>query len=150
MGALTTRLGLSQWLDTGKKRLISISSLIFYGGGLALIPHASYAWHLGLIGFLCGMSHGIYYPALSSIAAERFHPLHTSNAMSLYLSAGNIGMFLGPPLWGFIGDRAGTIWIFAFAGLLVLISTLIFVVTHSWPPAHKIFWTMPRRLNRNL
>ena len=150
VGALTTRLGLSQWLDTGKKRLISISSLIFYGGGLALIPHASYVWHLGLIGFLCGMSHGIYYPALSSIAAERFHPLHTSNAMSLYLSAGNIGMFLGPPLWGFIGDRAGTIWIFAFAGSLVFISTLIFVVTHSWPPAHKIFWAMPRRLNRNL
>lgn len=144
-GALTTRLGISQWLDTGQRRLIGISSLIFYGVGLALIPHASYAWHLGLIGFSCGMCHGVYYPALSSIAAERFHPLHTSNAMSLYLSAANVAMFLGPPLWGFIGDRAGPIWIFAFAGFSVFVSTVIFVVTHSWAPAHKIFWAIPRR-----
>ena len=95
-----SRLGLSQKLDRGKNRLIAISSLTLYGVGLALIPHADHAWHLGIIGLGCGVSHGLYYPALSSFAAARFHPLHTGNAMSLYMSAFSLGMFLGSPILG--------------------------------------------------
>ncbi len=143
-GAFMTRLGISQRLDTGRKRVIAISSLTLYGVGLALIPHADYAWQLGLIGFCCGMSHGVYYPALSSIAAERFHPLHTGNAMSLYLSAASLGMFLGPPLWGFIGDQAGALWIFAAAGFFVIGSTVAFVVSRSWSPARRLIWATTR------
>ena len=136
-GALMTRLGLSQRLDRGRNRLIAISSLTLYGVGLAWIPHADHAWQLGLIGFGCGMSHGLYYPALSSYAAERFHPLHTGNAMSLYMSAFSLGMFLGSPLWGYVGNQWGYLWIFASAGLLVFCSTLIFVISRSWRPARE-------------
>ena len=139
-GAFTTRLGISQYLDTGRKRVIAISSLVLYGLGLALIPHADHAWQLGLLGFCCGMSHGVYYPALSSIAAERFHPLHTGNAMSLYLSAFSLGMFLGPPLWGFIGDRLSSVWMFAAAGVFVICATAAFVISRFWPAARRLIW----------
>ena len=143
-GALMTRLGLSQRLDRGRNRLIAISSLALYGVGLAWIPHADHAWQLGLIGFGCGMSHGLYYPALSSYAAERFHPLHTGNAMSLYMSSFSLGMFLGSPLWGYVGNQWGYLRIFASAGLLVFCSTLIFVISRSWRPARKLIWAKAR------
>lgn len=139
-GAFLTRLGISTRIDTGKKRMIAISSLILYGVGLALIPHAIYSWQLGLIGLFCGMSHGVYYPALSSIAAERFHPLHTGSAMSLYLSASSLGMFLGPPLWGFVGDQSGYVWVFRAAGFFLICSTVAFLMSRSWSPARRLLW----------
>ncbi len=126
-GSITTRLGLSQSLETGRRRLGAISSLVLYGLGLALVPLVSRPWQLGMLGLLCGMSHGIYYPALSSIAAERFHPLHTGNAMSLYTSASSLGIFLGSPTWGFFADRAGYLGIFMAAGLLLLVATVCFL-----------------------
>lgn len=147
-GALTTRLGLSQRLDSGKKRVIAISSLTLYGAGLALIPHAAHAWHLGMIGLCCGVSHGLYYPALNSYAAERFHPLHTGNAMSLYMSAASLGMFLGSPLWGYIGNQWGYLWVFAVAGSFVFLATLIFVISRSWRRAKKLIWVYRTRRGR--
>lgn len=139
-GAFSTRLTISQHLDTGRRRGIAISSLALYGVGLALIPHADRAWQLGLLGFCCGMSHGVYYPALSSIAAERFHPLHTGNAMSLYLSASSLGMFLGPPLWGLVSDRLNTDWMFAAAGGFMICATVVFVISRFWLAARKLIW----------
>ncbi|MXZ34965.1 MAG: MFS transporter [Acidobacteria bacterium] len=139
-GALVSRLGLSQKLDRGKNRLIAISSLTLYGVGLALIPHADHPWHLGMIGLGCGVSHGLYYPALSSFAAARFHPLHTGSAMSLYMSAFSLGMFLGSPFWGYIGNQWGYLWIFTAAGLFVFCSTLIFLISRSWSRARRLIW----------
>ncbi len=144
-GALMSRLGLSQRLDRGKNRLIAISSLALYGVGLGLIPQAANVWQLGVIGFGCGLSHGLYYPALSSYAAQRFHPLHTGNAMSLYMSAFALGMFLGSPLWGYIGNQWGYLWIFASAGLFVIVSTVIFVISRSWPKARRLIWAYTTR-----
>ncbi len=144
-GALVSRLGLSQKLDRGKSRLIAISSLTLYGVGLALIPHADHAWHLGMIGLGCGVSHGLYYPALSSFAAARFHPLHTGNAMSLYMSAFSLGMFVGSPVWGYVGNQWGYLWIFTVAGLFVFCSTLIFLISRSWSKARWLIWPYSSR-----
>jgi MFS family permease len=73
------------------------------------------------------MVHGIYYPSLSSIAAERFHPLHAGQAMSLYISASALGMFVGPPIWGALADRTGYPLMFVLAGAVLAVSALTFV-----------------------
>ena len=93
-----------------------------------------------MIGLGCGVSHGLYYPALSSFAAARFHPLHTGSAMSLYMSAFSLGMFLGSPFWGYIGNQWGYLWIFTAAGLFVFCSTLIFLISRSWSRARRLIW----------
>ncbi|MCI0418200.1 MAG: MFS transporter [Acidobacteria bacterium] len=129
MGAVLTRLGISQRLETGRRRLAAISSLVAYGACLACIPQASHTWQLSLLGLLGGMSHGVYYPALSSIASERFHASGTASAMSLYISSSSLGMFAGPPLWGALTDRTGYSWTFAAAGGMLIIATLVFIVT---------------------
>lgn len=126
-GAVLTRLSISQKLDNGRRRLFAIATLIVYGFVIGLVPRADSSWELGLIGVVCGMGHGIYYPSLSSIAAQRFHPLHTGQGMSLYISASSLGMFLGAPLWGSLADRLGYDWIFACAGLVIVLATILFL-----------------------
>lgn len=137
VGAVMTRLGVSHRLDSGYRRLAAISSLLAYAAALVLIPHAQEIWHLVVLGLLCGMSHGTYYPGLSSIASERFHPLHTGQALSLYLSASSLGMFVGPPLWGALADVTGYVTIFAAAGTILALSTSYFVLT-QWRHMRRV------------
>lgn len=127
LGAILTRAGISHRLDRGGWRLAGVSSLFFYGIALALIPVLTEPWHLVVVGLVCGMSHGIYYPSLSSLAAERFHPLHAGQAMSVYVAASSLGMFGGPPVWGLLADRLGFVVVFAVAGSMLALGTLSFV-----------------------
>ena len=127
VGAVVTRLGISQRLETQRRRIVAIAGLIVYGACLAFIPHVLKAWHLGILGFLSGMGHGVFYPALTSIAAERFHSSGTGSAMSLYISASSLGMFVGPLFWGFLADRTGYGWVFAGAGATLAGATMLFI-----------------------
>jgi len=127
MGAVMTRLGVSVRLDAGSRRLWAILTLVAYGISLGLIPHAASIWQLMGLGLICGMVHGIYYPCLSSLAAERFHPLHAIQAMGLYISASSLGMFTGPPLWGIVADWTGYSFMFASAAALLALSSTLFV-----------------------
>ncbi len=128
LGAILTRLGISHRLDMGSRRLAGISSLLVYSLGLALIPHVYFSWHLVVLGLVCGMSHGIYYPSLSSIAAERFHPLHTGQAMTLYTAASTLGLFIGAPVWGALADMTSYAFVFTVAALLLALSTVVFLL----------------------
>ena len=127
-GAILTRLGLSHMLDKGRRRLHALSTLVPYGVALVLIPHARTVTHLLLLGIVCGMAHGTYFPSLSSIATVRFHPLHTGQAMSLYISASALGQFLGPPLWGAVADAWGYGVMFAVVGGVLVVSAGVFIL----------------------
>jgi len=130
-GAILSRLGLAQHFDHGDRRLIAIASLALYALSLSLIPHGFRAWHLLVLGLACGLAHGTFYPGLSSLASERFHPLHTGPAMSLYISASTLGMFIGPPLWGSLVEFIGYSSLFGLAGI-ILFSTTTFFLIREW------------------
>lgn len=129
IGAILTRLSFSHRLDHGVRRYASISTLALYGFSLAWIPHAGSSHVLLGLGLACGMAHGTYYPSLSSIAAERFHPLHAGQGLSLYLSSSSLGMFIGPPIWGALVDCTGYAPMFLLAGLSMAAGTGVFVVS---------------------
>ena len=141
IGAVVTRLCTSNWLESPSRRLASISTLLLYSLSLALIPFAVTIWHLIILGLVCGMVHGTYYPSLSSIAAERFHPLHAGQALSLYVSASGIGMFVGPPLWGAVVDLAGYRVMFAASGVVLALNAILFV---AWQRRSKQLRTSSR------
>ncbi|MBM3801002.1 MAG: MFS transporter [Acidimicrobiia bacterium] len=126
-GAIVSRLGISQRLEVGSRRLGAIASLSAYGACLALLPQSARIWQLGILALLIGLCHGVYYPALSSLATERFHQSGTGAAMSLYMSASSLGHFLGPPLWGLLADLTEFQWIFAAAGATLVVASLAFV-----------------------
>lgn len=127
-GAILSRLGLAQHFDQGNRRLIAIASLALYALSLSLIPHGFRAWHLLLLGLACGLAHGTFYPGLSSLASERFHPLHTGPAMSLYISASTLGLFIGPPLWGSLVELIGYSSLFGLAGIILFSATTFFLM----------------------
>jgi MFS family permease len=131
IGAIVTRLGASQYLETGTRRLIAVCTLLLYSLGLGLIPWAGSVRRLIFPGVLCGIGHGMFYPALSSIAAERFHPSHAGQSMALYVSASASGMFAGPPLWGLLAARTGYPNLFLSAALVLAAATLIFLLVES-------------------
>ena len=128
-GAIVSRLGISQQLETGSRRLAAIASLSVYGVCLAMLPQSFHVWHLGALAMLIGLSHGVYYPALSSLAAERFHQSGTGTSMSLYMSSSSLGQFLGPPVWGLLADLTAYGWIFAAAGGTLVLATLAFLMS---------------------
>lgn len=132
-GAIASRLGISQRLELGSRRLAAIATLSIYGISLAMLPQVSRIWHLGVLALLIGLSHGVYYPALSSLAAERFHQSGTGTAMSLYISSSSFGQFLGPPVWGFMADLTDYRWIFAAAGGTLVLSTVAFLFSERRP-----------------
>ena len=127
IGAVITRGGISHLIESRASRLVGISTLFLYGTGLTLIPLVNQSSHLALVGFMCGSSHGLYFPSLSSIATDRFHPTHTGQGLSLYLSASSLGMFIGPPVWGLIADQTGHASIFSAAGSLLALGTTVFI-----------------------
>ena len=148
MGAIGTRLGISQRLDTGSRRLVAIATLALYGVGLALIPYVFNLWQLGMVGLLCGLTHGIYYPALSSIAAERFHPLHTGQGMTPYSSVSSLGMFLGPHLGGRLADLGGYALLFGIAGAALAVNVLIFIAIEGWDLRHRLSLEQPPKTGK--
>ena len=128
-GAIFTRLGFSHRLDTRARRLTGVGMLLPFAVCLGLIPFASAAWQLALIGLGAGMGHGIFYPSLSSIAAERFHPLFPGQGMSLYVSASGFGLFAGPPIWGMMVDEFSYRAVFVTAAIVMAVSTVTFIVS---------------------
>jgi MFS family permease len=131
VGAILTRAGISESVESSSRRLWAISTLFLYCLGLVMIPLVTRSWHLAIAGFVCGMSHGIFYPGLSSIATERFHPLHLGSGLGLYIASANLGTLVGSPIWGAIADHTGYGSIFNAAAFLLAISTIIFV-TSEW------------------
>lgn len=130
-GAVISRLGISPGLEHGRRRLVAISGLVPYGLLLALLPQLDHLWQFTIAGLVCGVIHGVYYPGLSSIAVERFHPLVPGHGMSLYISASSLGLFMGPPVWGTLVDNTNYSWMFAVAGML-LGSTTIAYLAAEW------------------
>lgn len=78
----------------------------------------------------------LYFPSLSSIAADRFHPMHTGQGLSLYMSASSLGLFIGPPVWGLIADQPGYASVFTAAGLLLALGTTVFIAL-LWRSARR-------------
>jgi len=131
LGAVATRLGLSHRFDTGRRRIQAIYLLVPYGLGLFLIPYATSGWELAGIATACGIGHGMFYPSLSAIATDRFHPDYPGQAMALYISAYSLGMFVGPPIWGAIADATGYEAAFGVSGAVLLIGVAVFLVSET-------------------
>lgn len=126
-GAILAALAVGQRLESQSRRLIGIATLFLFSVGLVLIPAAAEVWQLAVIGALCGIGHGIFYPALSSLATERCHPMHLESGTALYLASSSLGAFLGSPVWGAVADAAGFSAVFICAGALLSLATVGFM-----------------------
>jgi len=127
-GGILSALAVSQKFKSQSRRLGGIATLFLFSLGLVLIPVAVEVWQLAFIGALCGTGHGIFYPALSSEAAERFHPMHLESGTALYLASSSLGAFMGSPVWGSVADAAGYAVVFVSSASLLSLTTVGFIL----------------------
>jgi MFS family permease len=72
------------------------------------------------------LGQGLIFPALSTYVIDFLGQGNKGFALGLYLSLFDVGMGLGSPLYGWISDLAGYRWMYVIAGVLLLLSTVIF------------------------
>ena len=128
IAAILTRLGIGDISDRyGRKKIILPAALmiginLFWIAGLH-----SYVWFLAT-GFIAGLGQGLIFPALSTYVIDFIGRGNKGFALGLYLSLFDLGMGLGSPLWGLISDIAGYRPMYAIAGSLIVVLTIIFTL----------------------
>jgi MFS family permease len=126
--AILTRFGLADLSDRhGRKRVIFPAALLISLNLFALSQVRSSPLFL-VTGFVGGLGQGLIFPALSTYIIDFLGRGRKALAISLYLSLFDVGMGLGSPFFGWISDLTGYRWMYVFAGALLLVATLIFMV----------------------
>jgi len=124
--AILTRLGASDLSDRyGRKRII-LPAAVLISLNLFWIANVHSYGIFVLNGFISGLGQGLIFPALSTYVIDFLGQGNKGFALGLYLSLFDVGMGLGSPLYGWISDLAGYRWMYVIAGVLLLLSTVIF------------------------
>jgi MFS family permease len=126
VAAVITRLGLGDISDRyGRKRIILPAALLI-GLNLFWIAGTHSYWGFVMSGFVAGFGQGLIFPALSTYLIDFMGRGNKGLALGLYLSLFDVGMGIGSPIFGWISDVAGYRSMYAVAGCLILVLTLVF------------------------
>jgi len=128
IAAILTRLGVGDISDRYGRKKIIFPSAIMIGLNLFWIAGLhSYVWFLAA-GFIAGLGQGLIFPALSTYVIDFLGRANKGLALGLYLSLFDLGMGLGSPLWGWVSDVAGFRPMYAIAGSLIIVLTILFTL----------------------
>jgi MFS family permease len=75
---------------------------------------------------LCGLGHGFVYPVLSSLVVARASESGRGAAISIHTALPDVGGLLGAPLLGWLIEVRGFAVMFAAAGAMLALGSLIF------------------------
>jgi predicted MFS family arabinose efflux permease len=107
---------------------VLVPSLLLGAAGLGLLAIATVPLHLVIAAVLCGIGHGFAFPIISAMVVTRAHADERGSAISLFTALFDLGLLLGGPSFGLAVKLAGYPWTFAFAGALVSVATIVFLV----------------------
>ena len=79
-----------------------------------------------LTGFIGGFGQGLIFPALSTYVIDILGQENKGFAISLYLTFFDVGMGLGPPIFGWISDLSGYRSMYLIAGLIFFLAGVLF------------------------
>lgn len=128
LAAILTRFRMGDLSDRhGRKTVILPAALIIVFNLFAIAQVRSYPLLIAT-GFVGGLGQGLIFPALSTYIIDFLGRGHKGLAISLYNSLFDVGMGLGSPFFGWISDLAGYRWMYRVAGLLLLVSTAVFMI----------------------
>src|SRR5437016_13584789 len=107
---------IGQWADqTGGGRWMSWTGVLLSGLGAATLGSAPGFVGLGLAMMTTGIGTALFHPVSAALVAQAAPPAQRAFWMSAYISAGNLGLGLGPLLVGLVlvnGGLSGT-WLLA-------------------------------------
>ena len=127
--AITVRLAGGRLPDrVGPKRVL-LPALATLVAGFVCLAAAETAREVLAAGVLCGLGHGFVYPTLSSLVVARASESGRGAAISIHTSLPDVGGLLGAPLLGWLIEVRGFSVMFAAAGAMLALGSLLFV---SW------------------
>ncbi|MGB8952469.1 MAG: MFS transporter [Candidatus Aminicenantales bacterium] len=136
LAAIITRIGIGDLSDRyGRKKVIFPGACII-SLNLFWISQVQSYWVFNLNGFIAGLGQGLIFPALSTYIIDILGRENKGLALSLYLSLFDVGMGIGSPFFGWISDLYGYRKMYIVAGLLLLVSTIVFTIKAPHPPDH--------------
>ncbi len=128
LAAILTRFGMGDLSDRYGRKKVILPAVLIICANLILISQVRTFPLLVVTGFVGGLGQGLIYPALSTYIIDFLGRSNKGLAISLYLSLFDVGMGLGAPLFGWVSDLTGYRWMYVIAGLLLLVSTVVFMI----------------------
>jgi len=126
LAAVLTRLGIGDVSDRYGRKQVILPSALLISINLFWIAAVENYTSFVLSGFVAGLGQGLMFPALSTYLIDFFGREHKSFALALYMSLFDAGMGMGSPLFGWISDISGYRCMYAVAGVLLVVFTIIF------------------------
>jgi MFS family permease len=128
LAAILTRFRLGDLSDRYGRKTVIFPAAIIIAANLFVIAQVRGFPLLIVTGFVGGLGQGLIFPALSTYLIDFLGRENKGLAISLYNSFFDVGMGLGSPFFGWISDLAGYRWMYRVAGLLLLASTVVFMI----------------------
>jgi MFS family permease len=110
----------------GPKRVL-LPALATLVAGFGCLAAAETATEVLAAGVLCGLGHGFIYPVLSSLVVARASESGRGAAISIHTALPDVGGLLGAPLLGWLIETRGFSVMFASAGAMLTLGSLLFV-----------------------
>jgi predicted MFS family arabinose efflux permease len=109
----------------GPKRVL-LPALATLVAGFLCLAAAQTAPQVLAAGVLCGLGHGFVYPVLSSLVVARASESGRGAAISIHTALPDVGGLLGAPLLGWVIETRGFSVMFASAGAMLALGSLVF------------------------
>ena len=138
------------WADrTGEGRWMAWSGVLLSGCAAAALGVLTGFWGLSLAMLVGGIGSALFHPVSAALVAQAAPPAQRGFWMSAYISAGNLGLGIGPLLVGLVlvgGDMQGT-WLLAIPALIAAALMLRLAPTRPGRSGamHTPLWTVLRR-----
>lgn len=116
-GRLSGKLGINRIIILGLSLMILSFTLIAVAQSLLIIS---------LSGVVFGIGYSLSQPALNTIAVSKCTPDRRGAANATFFAAVDSGFFLGAILWGVIGEKLGSGFIYIFSALFIVIALIFF------------------------
>jgi len=135
VSAILTRIFLGDLSDRYGRKQILFPSVCIISLNLIFLSQVQSLGMFVLAGFIGGFGQGMIFPALSTYVIDILGQENKGFAISLYLTFFDVGMGLGPPLFGWISDLYGYRSMYLIAGLIFFLAGVLF--TWKAPPSSK-------------
>jgi predicted MFS family arabinose efflux permease len=127
--AIAVRLIGGNWPDRYGLRRIAIPATVCSAMGIVILMVFPTPAGLAAAGVFCGMGHGFLFPILSVMVIGTARTADRGTRMTLYTMLFDVGLFIGPPILGWIGRGGNFVGIFMVAGAVQIANLIAFAVT---------------------
>lgn len=137
LSAILTRIMFGSLSDRYGRKKVIFPSIAIISFNLALLSQVRSLGLFVLAGFIGGFGQGLIFPALSTYVIDILGKENKGFAIGLYLTFFDIGMGLGPPLFGWISDLYGYRSMYLLAGTIFFLAGGLFTWKAPPPPSHE-------------